>query len=124
MRQAYLKITEALQPAHGEIQPSLFSTGFKNRSILVNEERESWPTIYSRKSSFTKPYEEIEIQNTPIPPQGQIDHGLPEFFLTIRVFKIVSLIDYIDEMLGFCYSPENLAHTCAQLPAISDMNPG
>ena len=73
--------------------------------------------------TFTKTRQNIEIKDTPIPYQRQVDHGLTQLFLSVRVFNVVRLVDYINQMLRFCDTPEHLADAGSQLPTITDVHP-
>ena len=73
--------------------------------------------------TFTKTRQNIEIKDTPIPRQRQVDHGLTQLFLSIRIFNVVSLVDNINQMLGFCDTPEHLANAGSQLPTVTDVHP-
>lgn len=45
-----------------------------------------------------------------------MDHGLPQLSFASRMFDEIDLVDDIDQVLRFGYSPEHLIDAHAQLP--------
>ena len=92
--------------------------------ICIDGDRKAWTTIFRREGALPKPGQHKQVHYTPVPDDAEINHWLAQFFLAIKTFNQVGLIDNVHQMYGFGDAPEDLANTGQHLPVICRMYPG